>query len=36
VPAGTREGLFCVVYRFDNEQLLELINRTRTLPHSAL
>jgi hypothetical protein len=27
-PAGTREGLFRVVYRFDNEQLLELINRT--------
>ncbi len=28
VPAGTREGLFRVVYRFENEQLLELINRT--------
>lgn len=28
VPAGTREGLFRVVYRFDNEQLFELINRT--------
>ena len=28
VPAGTREGPFCVVYRFENEQLLELINRT--------
>jgi uncharacterized protein DUF2867 len=27
-PAGTREGLFRVVYRFENEQLLELINRT--------
>ena len=27
-PAGTREGLFCVVYRFENEQLLEVINRT--------
>jgi hypothetical protein len=27
-PAGTREGLFQVVYRFENEQLLELINRT--------
>ena len=27
-PAGTREGLFRVVYRFDNEQLLEVINRT--------
>jgi hypothetical protein len=28
VPAGTREGLFQVVYRFQNEQLLEIINRT--------
>ena len=28
VPAGTREGLFRVVYRFENEQLLELTNRT--------
>ena len=28
VPAGKREGLFRVVYRFENEQLLELINRT--------
>jgi hypothetical protein len=28
VPAGTREGLFHVVYRFENEELLELINRT--------
>ena len=28
VPAGTREGLFRIVYRFENEQLLELINRT--------
>jgi len=26
--AGTREGLFRVVYRFENEQLLELSNRT--------
>src|SRR5262249_23940709 len=26
--AGTRAGLFRIVYRFDNEQLLELINRT--------
>ena len=26
--AGTPEGLFRVVYRFENEQLLELINRT--------
>jgi hypothetical protein len=28
VQAGTREGPFSVVYRFENEQLLELINRT--------
>jgi|SRR5215467_302203 len=28
IPAGTREGLFRVVYRFENEQLLEVINRT--------
>ena len=28
VPASTREGLFRVVYRFENEQLLEVINRT--------
>jgi len=28
VPAGTPEGLFRVVYRFENEQLVELINRT--------
>ena len=27
-PAGTSEGLFRVVYRFENEQLLEIINRT--------
>jgi hypothetical protein len=27
-PAGTRQGPFRVVYRFENEQLLELINRT--------
>jgi hypothetical protein len=27
-PAGAREGPFRVVYRFENEQLLELINRT--------
>jgi hypothetical protein len=27
-PAGTCEGLFRIVYRFENEQLLELINRT--------
>jgi hypothetical protein len=29
---GTREGLFRVVYRFENEQLLEIINRT---PHAG-
>lgn len=28
LSAGSREGLFRVVYRFENEQLLELINRT--------
>ena len=28
VMAGTRDGFFRVVYRFENEQLLELINRT--------
>jgi hypothetical protein len=28
VQAGTHEGLFSVVYRFENEQLLELLNRT--------
>ncbi|HYL75576.1 MAG TPA: DUF2867 domain-containing protein [Bryobacteraceae bacterium] len=27
-PAGTREGPFRVVYRFQNELLLELVNRT--------
>jgi len=27
-PAGTRDGLFRIVYRFENEQLLELMNRT--------
>lgn len=27
-PAGTRQGPFRMVYRFENEQLLELINRT--------
>jgi len=27
-PAGTHEGLFRVVYRFENEQLLEVMNRT--------
>ena len=28
VPAGAPEGLFRVVYRLENEQLVELINRT--------
>ena len=28
VSPGTRDGLFRVVYRFENEQLLEVINRT--------
>jgi hypothetical protein len=28
VAPGTRDGLFRVVYRFENEQLLELVNRT--------
>jgi hypothetical protein len=28
IPAGTRDGFFRVVYRFKNEQLLELTNRT--------
>ncbi|HZR05795.1 MAG TPA: DUF2867 domain-containing protein [Candidatus Udaeobacter sp.] len=28
VAAGTRDGFFHVVYRFENEQLVELINRT--------
>jgi hypothetical protein len=27
-PAGERQGLFRVVYRFENEQLLEVMNRT--------
>lgn len=27
-PAGRKDGPFRVVYRFDNEQLLELVNRT--------
>jgi hypothetical protein len=27
-PPGAREGLFRVVYRFENEQLLEVVNRT--------
>lgn len=27
-PTGTRAGLFRIVYRFENEQLLELSNRT--------
>src|SRR5215472_10262447 len=29
-PASTQEGLFRVVYCFENEQLLELANRTRS------
>ena len=28
VTPGTKDGLFRVVYRFENEQLLELLNRT--------
>ena len=28
VPAGTPDGLFRIVYRFENEQLVELINST--------
>jgi Protein of unknown function (DUF2867) len=28
VPPGTAEGLFRVVHRFENEQLLEVVNRT--------
>lgn len=28
VEPGTREGLFRIVYRFENEQLVELINQT--------
>jgi hypothetical protein len=28
VQVGTPEGLFRIVYRFENEQLVELINRT--------
>ena len=28
VPTGTRRGPFRMVYRFENEELLELINRT--------
>jgi uncharacterized protein DUF2867 len=28
VPAGTRNGPFRIVYRFENEQLAEVINRT--------
>jgi hypothetical protein len=27
-PAGTPDGLFRIVYRFENEQLAEIINRT--------
>jgi hypothetical protein len=38
VPAGTPDGLFRVVYRFENEQLDEIINRTahaERLAHSS-
>jgi hypothetical protein len=28
LPAGTPAGLFRIVYRFENEQLLEVVNRT--------
>ena len=28
VPPGTKDGFFRVVYRFENEQLLEVLNRT--------
>jgi hypothetical protein len=28
IPPGTPEGVFRVVYRFKNEQLLEVMNRT--------
>jgi Protein of unknown function (DUF2867) len=28
IPPGTPDGLFRVVYRFENEQLLEVMNRT--------
>jgi len=28
VPAGTPDGLFRIVYRFENEQLDEVVNRT--------
>jgi hypothetical protein len=28
VPVGTRAGRFRIVYRFENEQLLEIVNRT--------
>jgi hypothetical protein len=31
-PAGTRDGLFRIVYRFENEQLDEIINRTAHAP----
>src|SRR5260370_39574243 len=37
VVSGTREGLFRIVYRFENEQLLEIQNRTvRAAALSAL
>jgi len=28
VPAGTKDGIFRIVYRFENEQLSEIANRT--------
>jgi hypothetical protein len=28
VPAGTRDGFFRIVYRFEHEQLVEIVNRT--------
>jgi Protein of unknown function (DUF2867) len=31
-PAGTRDGLFRIVYRFENEQLDKIINRTAHAP----
>jgi len=33
VPAGTHDGIFRVVYRFENEQLLELMN---SIAHGAM
>jgi len=31
IPVGARDGFFRVVYRFENQQLVDLINRTVTL-----